>query len=193
MGIGPLTGAARRAVFLDRDGVLNRAIVKDGRPYSPRSLRELEIPGDAAASLHALRAAGLLLVCVTNQPDVARGTQRREVVDEINDVVRAALPLDDLLVCFHDDADACDCRKPRPGLLLQAAKRHGIDLRSSFMVGDRWKDVEAGRSAGCAAILIDCGYAESGPAARPPDRTVRSLAEAAEWILTRAGRGGETR
>jgi D-glycero-D-manno-heptose 1,7-bisphosphate phosphatase len=182
-----MKGALRRAVFLDRDGVLNRAIVKDGRPYSPQSPAEVEIPDDAPAALQALRAAGLLLVCVTNQPDVARGLQRREVVETINAAVHTALPLDDLLVCYHDDADACDCRKPQPGLLLEAAGRHGIDLDASFMIGDRWKDVEAGRRAGCTTLLIDHGYSEPLPPGRPPDWTARSLAEAAAWILNHRG------
>jgi D-glycero-D-manno-heptose 1,7-bisphosphate phosphatase len=187
-----VSGAVRRAAFLDRDGVLNRAIVKNGRPYSPATLAELEILADAPSALGTLKAAGLLLIVVTNQPDVARGTQRREVVDSINAALRAALPLDDLLVCYHDDPDECECRKPRPGLLIQAAARHGIDLASSFMIGDRWRDVAAGRGAGCTAILIDYGYAESGPDGCSPDRTVGSLSEAAAWILTQTGAGGGT-
>jgi len=179
----------RRAAFLDRDGVLNRAIVKDGRPYPPATVAELDILAEAPSALRALRAAGLLLVGITNQPDVARGTQRREVVDAIHAALLAALPLDDILVCFHDDGDGCECRKPRPGLLIQAAAKHGIDLSSSFLIGDRWRDVEAGRSAGCRAILIDYGYAETGPGECSPDHTVGSLAEAATWILNRTGRG----
>lgn len=187
-----MTGGPHRATFLDRDGVLNRAIVKDGRPSPPATLAELEILADAPSALRALKAAGLLLIGVTNQPDVARGTQRREVVDSINAALLAALPLDDMLVCYHDDRDGCECRKPRPGLLIQAAAKHGIDLASSFMIGDRWRDVEAGRGAGCAAILIDYGYAESGPNGCSPDRTVGSLTEAAAWILNQTGRRGGT-
>ena len=178
-----MTSSPRRAAFLDRDGVLNRAIVRNGKPYPPAAPAELEILADAPSALQALRAAGLLLIGVTNQPDVARGTQSREVVDAMNAALLAALPLDDMLVCYHDDRDDCDCRKPRPGLLLRAAARYGIDLRSSFMIGDRWKDVEAARAAGCAAVLIDYGYAESGPTGCAPDRTVGSLAEGAAWIL----------
>lgn len=181
---------SRRAAFLDRDGVLNRAPVKDGRPTSPATLAGLEVLPDVPEALRALKAAGLLLIAVTNQPDVARGRQRREVADAINAALCAALPLDDLLACFHDDADDCDCRKPRPGLLTRAAARHGIDLATSYMIGDRWRDVEAGRRAGCTAILIERGYAERGPGGPGPHRTVRSLAEAAEWILERTARGG---
>ena len=181
----------RRAAFLDRDGVLNRAIVKDGKPYPPGALIDLEILPDAPAALEALRGAGLLLIGVTNQPDVARGTQRREVVESMHAALLDALPLDDLFVCYHDERDGCDCRKPRPGLLIRAAAKHGIDLGSSFLVGDRWKDVGAARAAGCTAILIDYGYAESGPEGGAPDRTVGSLSEAAEWILKQLGtRGG---
>ncbi len=185
-----MTAGPRRAVFLDRDGVLNRAIVRNGKPYPPAALRELEIVPDAPAALRALKAAGSLLIGVTNQPDVARGTQRREVVDAINAALLAGLPLDEMLVCYHDDGDGCACRKPSPGLLIEAAARHGIDLSGSFMIGDRWKDIEAGRRAGCATILIGHGYAEAGPGGGPPDYTAHSLADAAAWILNRSGSEG---
>ncbi len=182
MGVPSVTREVRQAVFLDRDGVLNRAILRDGRPYPPATLAEFQVLPDAPNALEALKDAGFLLIGVTNQPDVARGTQSRAVVEAINAALLAALPLREILVCYHDDRDGCDCRKPRPGLLLQAAARHAIDLRSSFMIGDRWKDIETGRRAGCATVLIDHGYAEVVPAS-PPDSTVRSLSEAAAWIL----------
>jgi len=190
MGIGQVSGGGRRAVFLDRDGVLNRPVVRNGRPHPPATLGELEILGDAANALRALKEAGFLLLGVTNQPDVARGTQRREVVEEINAAIRAALPLDDMLVCYHDDADGCPCRKPGPGLLKEAAERHRIDLGASFLVGDRWRDVEAGHAAGCTVVLIDYGYSERAAAGPPPDCTVRSLSEAGAWILSRDAQGG---
>ncbi len=181
----------RDAVFLDRDGVLNRAPVRGGKPYSPATLADMEIAADAPHALRALKAVGLLLIGITNQPDVARGTQQRPVVESINRALRDALPLDDLLVCYHDDRDRCECRKPRPGLLLQAAATHGINLKSSFMIGDRWRDVGAGRGAGCTAILIDHGYAESWPDDCCPDHTVASLSEAAAWVLKQTGvKGG---
>ena len=171
----------RRTVFLDRDGVLNRVIVRNGIPYPPSGPAELEVlPGVVDACI-ALRTAGFLLIVVTNQPDVARGTQQRNVVESINHMVRAQVPLDDIRVCYHDEPDGCTCRKPRPGLLLQAARDWQIDLASSFMVGDRWKDIEAGRRAGCTTILVDYGYAEVQQSV--PDRYVYSLAEAADWIL----------
>jgi len=119
---------------------------------------------------------------VSNQPDVARGTQQREVVEEMTSRLRAELPLDGVLTCYHDDQDNCDCRKPRPGLMLDAAKRYGLNLSRSYMVGDRWRDIDAGAKAGCKTILIDHKYAEQLPTSKP-DASVTSLAEAVEWIL----------
>jgi D-glycero-D-manno-heptose 1,7-bisphosphate phosphatase len=172
----------RKAVFLDRDGVLNRAVIKNGKPYPPSNLDELEIPEDVPLALQTLRNAGFLLIGITNQPDVARGLQRREVVELINATLLTRLPLEEIFVCYHDDGDGCSCRKPLPGLLYQAADRYPIDLSSSFMIGDRWKDVEAGRRAGCVTILIDHHYAEKG-SDQPPDYRVRLLSEAATCIL----------
>ncbi len=170
-----------RAVFLDRDGVLNRATVRNGRPHPPDRVEDLEILPGVAGALAELRAAGYALIVVTNQPDVARGTQTRTAVDAMHARLRAELPLDDILCCFHDDAARCTCRKPAPGLLLQAARARGLDLRSSFMVGDRWRDIDAGKAAGCRTVYIDHGYAERVPVGY--DAKTRSLAEAAAWIL----------
>jgi len=180
-----MTGALRRAVFLDRDGTLNRAVIRDGKPYPPPTPAELEIFPDAPEALAALKAAGFLLIVVTNQPDVARGSRSREEIEALNAAVREKLPLDDVFTCYHDDPDHCGCRKPLPGLLLQAAAKHGIDLGASFMVGDLWRDVEAGRRAGCRTVYLDRGYGWGGPA-RPADHTAESLREAAAWILGRA-------
>ncbi|MEM4216722.1 MAG: HAD family hydrolase [Candidatus Methanomethylicaceae archaeon] len=177
----------RAAVFLDRDGVLIRAIVCDGKPCPPSSLTELEILPGVPEACNMLHQAGFLLIVVSNQPDVARGTQQREVVEAINHVLRSQLPLDDILVCYHDDGDHCLCRKPEPGLLLQAAQDWDIDLTASFMVGDRWRDIEAGRRAGCRTIFIDRDYAEKKPDC--PDHRVTSLVEAAAWILRHSQMG----
>ncbi|MEK6252908.1 MAG: HAD family hydrolase [Actinomycetota bacterium] len=177
----------RRAVFLDRDGVLNRARVVDGKPLPPSSVGELDLlPGvdDACRELHE---AGLLLIVVTNQPDVARGTQTIAGVEALNRKLSSRLPLDEIRICPHDDADRCQCRKPAPGLLLDAARYWGIDLQRSVMVGDRWRDVEAGRRAGCKTVFIDSGYSERSPEA--PDYTVRQLGEAVPWILERSAEG----
>jgi D-glycero-D-manno-heptose 1,7-bisphosphate phosphatase len=183
-----MKGALQRAVFLDRDGVLNRAFVCNGSPYPPASLAELQILPATRDSLAALKAAGFLLVGITNQPDVARKTQRREVVEAINAALLASLPLSEISVCYHDDRDRCYCRKPQPGLLLEAASRYGITLSASFMIGDRWRDVEAGRRAGCRTIWLNYGYEETG-AESQPDCTVRSLHEAVGWILNQLHTG----
>lgn len=172
---------AGRAVFLDRDGVLNRPrIGPDDVSRPPQSLDELEILPGVDEACRDLRALGLRLIVVTNQPDVARGTQTREVVVAINDALARALPLDAIYVCFHDDANDCECRKPKPGLLLSAARDWGIDLSASFLVGDRWSDIEAGKRAGCTTILIDDNRSQ---AVRPdPSVRVDSLASAVPWI-----------
>lgn len=178
----------RRAVFLDRDGVINEARIEDGKPYPPVNLDELHIIPEAREALADLRRHGFLLIVVTNQPDVSRGTQRRETVEEINQALGAALPLDQFLVCYHDAQDNCDCRKPRPGLLLRAADEQRIDLQRSYMVGDRWRDIDAGHNAGCQTILIDYAYNEQGPK-RKPTATVKSLREAADAIIRLASQG----
>lgn len=171
-----------KAIFLDRDGVLNHAIIKNGKPYPPASVSELTIPDDVQNALHTLKSAGFLLIGATNQPDVARGTTLKATVEAINDTIMAKLPLNEIRVCYHDDADNCPCRKPLPGLLTQAAHDHGIDLRKSVMIGDRWKDIEAGQRAGCKTIWIDNYYTEKKP--KEPDFIAANLSEAAAWILS---------
>lgn len=170
-----------RAVFLDRDGVIDRAYVREGKPYPPTSLAEIEVLPGVPQALSALRKAGFLLIVVTNQPDVARGITSREAVEEINKHLAWHLAIDEFCACFHDTNDGCDCRKPLPGALLAAAKRHSIDLMSSYMVGDRWLDIEAGSRAGCKTIFIDYGYTEKQP--ESVDYRVSSLLEAAQIIL----------
>jgi D-glycero-D-manno-heptose 1,7-bisphosphate phosphatase len=172
-----------KAVFVDRDGVLNRSLLRNGKLLPPASADELELLPGVAEACAALRAAGFLLIVVTNQPDVARGTQNRQTVAAIHAVIREKVPLDDIRVCYHDDDDACECRKPKPGLLLQAAKDWDIDIRCSFLVGDRWKDIVAARNAGCRAVQVENGQPEKEDAWASPDLRVRSLKEAADWIL----------
>lgn len=175
----------KRAVFLDRDGVLNQISVRDGIPRPPGDIGELEILAGVPEACSALKAAGFFLVVVTNQPDVARGTATRQGVEQINQAIKTSVPVDRFMVCYHDDADACCCRKPEPGMLLQAAAEENLDAVSSFMIGDRWRDVEAGRRAGCRTILVTGAYVEEK--ACQPDHQVSSLAEAAQWILKSEG------
>ncbi|ADB53876.1 D-glycero-alpha-D-manno-heptose-1,7-bisphosphate 7-phosphatase [Conexibacter woesei] len=171
-----------KAVFLDRDGTLNAAVIRDERPYPPATPGELELIDGVADACAELTGAGFKLVCITNQPDIARGTQERATVDAINARLLELLALDEIVVCPHDDADDCPCRKPRPGMILDSAERLGIDLARSVTVGDRWRDVDAGHGAGTRTVFIDRGYAEQQPAAQP-DLTVSDLKESIPWIL----------
>jgi D-glycero-D-manno-heptose 1,7-bisphosphate phosphatase len=177
-----LKSDVRRAVFLDRDGVLNQAVVRNGKPYPPQSVSDLEILPGVYDSLVRLKAAGFLLLVATNQPDVGTGIQTREAVEAIHSTLLSQLPLDEIFVCYHIDADRCRCRKPAPGMIEQARERYHLELPSCFMVGDRWRDVDAGHRAGCQSILVDYSYEERGPEREPAVR-VNSLSQAADWIL----------
>jgi len=170
-----------KAVFLDRDGVLNRAIVRDGKPYPPASLAEFEILPGTKEALDKLKAAGYLLIVVTNQPDVGRGTQQKSIVEEMHEVLRTILPLDEIYVCYHGYDGECECRKPQPGMLLAAAREFKIDLKKSFMIGDRWRDINAGHEAGCIKIFIDHGYKEK--LRNIPNRKTEDLLKATKWIM----------
>jgi D-glycero-D-manno-heptose 1,7-bisphosphate phosphatase len=174
----------RRAVFLDRDGVLNRTVVRDGKPYPPQSLAELRVLPGVREGCRRLREAGFALILVTNQPDIARGTASRSEVMAMNQRLQRFLQIDDVRMCEHDDHSQCPCRKPKPGLLTDAARAWNIDLAASYVIGDRWRDIEAGHRAGCQTIFIDYGYREQQPAA--PFWRVRGLREAAEWIMRTA-------
>jgi D-glycero-D-manno-heptose 1,7-bisphosphate phosphatase len=175
----------KRAVFLDRDGVLNRPVVRDGRPYPPMGPDEFELYPDAGEGCRQLKEAGFALVVVTNQPDVGRGTQSRESVEAMHAKLRAALPwLDAIEVCYHagtKHGEPCECRKPKPGMLLRAAASGGIDLKRSFLIGDRWRDIDCARAAGCGAIFIDHGYEEA--LREDPDVIVATFGEAVRAIL----------
>ena len=174
--------AVKRAVFLDRDGVINRSIVRDGKPYPPVQVEEFEFLPGVAEACAKLKAAGFLLVVATNQPDVGRGTLVREVVEAMHVKMCAVLPLDHVEVCYDPGQGIpSEFRKPAPGMLLRAARELGIDLAQSWMVGDRWRDIDCGVNAGCRTVFIDLGYDEQLRAA--PDFRVRDLAEAAEVIL----------
>lgn len=193
-------GGGARAVFLDRDGVLNAVVLRDGRPASPRTPDELVVEAGAAAAVRRLRERGYLVFAVTNQPDVARGLLTEAALAELMSRVEAEIPLDDWRSCIHDDVDRCECRKPRPGMVQGLARAWGVDLAASYLVGDSWKDMEAGRAAGCRTILLRRDYnseATGGQevgtldeavdiilAADRPTHALRFLAES-RWILER--------
>lgn len=172
---------SKRAVFLDRDGVINANLERDRRPFAPTKLEEFHFLPGVDLAIRRLKDAGFLIVVVTNQPDVPNGITPRETVEAMHDRIRSDLPVDDIEVCFHKDGDGCDCRKPKPGMLLTAAIKHNIDTKRSWMVGDRWRDIDAGKAAGCSTIFIDYGYVQDQPV--HADKIVASLTEATGYIL----------
>ncbi|MFH1931655.1 MAG: HAD-IIIA family hydrolase [Pseudomonadota bacterium] len=169
----------RRAVFLDRDGVINHAIVRAGKAFSPCTREEFTMGTDVAASISTLKNSGFKVIVVTNQPDIARGKLEQDNLDWMTDKIRKETKVDDIIVCPHDDGDECDCRKPLPGMILHSAEKWGIDLANSYMIGDGWKDMEAGRQAGCRCILIDTAYNKDVDC----ERRVKTLAQAVQCIL----------
>ncbi len=177
---------SERAVFLDRDGVLTVPEFRHGRSFAPTSLEALAFYPDAAEAVRALKEAGFIVVVVTNQPDIGAGTVDPAVIDEMHARLRAQMPVDDIEVATEtrDQATGAitDRRKPGTGMLRNAAKRWNIDLESSYMVGDRGSDVEAGLRAGCTSIFIDLGYSAE-LAATGQAVTVSSLSQAVAWIL----------
>jgi len=179
-----------RAVFLDRDGVLVIPHFRDGRSFAPTKLEEFAIYPEAPECVARLKRAGFIIVVVTNQPDVGMGRVKREIVEEMNARLGRLVPVDAIKVCYHSDNDGCACRKPLPGMLLEAASEMDIDLSSSIMVGDRASDIEAGARAGCWTAFINLNYAAESQPVRP-DKVVESLGEATDWILSLKPRGFE--
>ncbi len=182
----PTSSSGRRAVFLDRDGTLNAPVVRDGRPYPPATLAEFQLLPGVAAACRQLHAAGYVLVVATNQPDVGRGTQSAASVEAMHAHLRKLIPeIARIETCFAPGQGAAHPenrrRKPEPGMLLDAAQALVIDLKASWMIGDRWRDINCGARAGCRTIFIDWGYHEA--LKQPPDFTVRSFAEAAGIVL----------
>jgi D-glycero-D-manno-heptose 1,7-bisphosphate phosphatase len=169
-----------RAVFLDRDGVLNRPVVRDGKPFPPATLDEFVLLPGVEEACALLKRAGFLLVVVTNQPDVGRGTQSRAVVEEMHALLSRRLAIDRIEACYETGHGPSEFYKPAPGMLRRAAAALRIDLAASFMVGDRWRDIDCGRAAGCTTLFIDYGYAES--LRQPPHHRVADLLAAAHLI-----------
>lgn len=170
----------RPAAFLDRDGVLNKLVVRNGRAGSPRTSEEFALLPGVVLAVKVLRRAGLLVVVVTNQPDVARGFLTPVELERVHERLRQLVSVDAIYTCLHDDEHGCSCRKPKPGLLLRASKELGISLRTSYLVGDSWKDIAAGQGAGCKTFLVrtpDNNSTDIGA-----DRVVPTLQVAAELI-----------
>ncbi len=184
MGKRRCKAAMKRAVFLDRDGVLNLPVVRSGKPYPPQTLAEFQLYPEAPEACALLRNAGFLLIVVTNQPDVGRGTQSIEVVEAMHEQLQESVALDRIEVCAaaDDTAPAARRRKPAPGMLFDAASASQIDLTRSYMIGDRWRDIDCGHAAGCTTIFIERGYEEN--LRLPPHHRVANVLEAANLILS---------
>lgn len=148
----------RHAIFLDRDGVINKALVKDGRPFSPRTIDDFEILPGAEEALNLFHDLGYLNIVATNQPDIARHLMSEQILNNMHDLIRQNLAVDEIFVCPHDNSDNCLCRKPKPGMIIDAAAKWDIDLTNSYFIGDTWKDIHAGKAAGCSTILLDRPY-----------------------------------
>jgi D-glycero-D-manno-heptose 1,7-bisphosphate phosphatase len=172
----------KKAIFLDRDGVINHTLFKMGKQRAPYTLEEFKFIDGVPEAIAAFKKAGFILIVVTNQPDVARGWVSMDQVNLLNHHVHSHLSVDEIMACFHTEKDNCECRKPKPGMILSAAQKFGIDVTQSFMVGDRMSDVDAGKRAGCRSILV--GQAESDVATVLPDYECLNLLEASDWILS---------
>ena len=170
-----------KAVFLDRDGVINRAILINGKPYPPNEISDLEIIPGVSEAIERILKNGMLPVVVTNQPDISRGVTSLDFVNHIHNKIKQETGLAHFYICVHDDFDLCNCRKPKPGLIFEASRNLNLNVQSSYMVGDRWRDVAAGNAAGCTSFFIDYGYDELQP--EPPFINVESLVEAVQRIL----------
>jgi D-glycero-D-manno-heptose 1,7-bisphosphate phosphatase len=170
-----------KAVILDRDGVINAVTLVGGVPQPPRGLRDLQVLPGVPNAIKRLRNAGFLVFCLTNQPEISRGTVKEEDVAQISDYLTSDLGILEVFVCHHDDKDGCHCRKPKPGGINYFVEKYSLDQSQCFMVGDRWRDIDAGINAGCRTIFIENSYAEKKPSNQ--DFSVKSLDEGVKIIL----------
>lgn len=172
-----------RAVFLDRDGVINEALINNCKPFAPLNFGEFKLDKYARESYKRIEKAGYIAVIVTNQPEIARGNLDTSELLKMHELIKTNIGIKHIYVCTHDDEDHCNCRKPLPGLIMSAAEELNIDLKSSFLIGDRWKDIEAGQRAGCGCIWINRSYDEAMPKGRYIETL--SLEEATMWIVNK--------
>lgn len=148
----------QKAVFFDRDGVLNHLVQRDGSYYSPKKFEDFRIVNEAKEVVNRVQAMGFLAIVISNQPDISRGKLKQSELDKMTDLLFKKLNVDDIFYCTHDDNNDTGCRKPAPGLFFTAQKKYNIDFNKSFMIGDTWKDVEAAKTAGISMILLDNNY-----------------------------------
>ena len=170
----------KKGIFFDRDGVINKSLILNNKPYPPKSLKDFEFFENIEKTLEQVRKSGFMSFIFTNQPDVARGALGKDKIEEINKYIYSKLPINKIYCCYHDDKDNCECRKPKAGMLYEAAKEFDVDLKKSFVVGDRWRDIDAGNLAGCKTIFIDYGYSEK--LKTKPDYTINKIDEIIDLI-----------
>ena len=170
----------KKAIFLDRDGVLNNVNVNKGKPFSPSSFKEFKVLPNVRSTIEKFKLLNYLCIVVTNQPDISRGKISKNEVSKMNNYLKKQIKIDDLFACYHDDVDECECRKPKPGLLFFAGKKWDIDFKKSYLIGDREKDILAGNAAGCKTIFIDNNYGEKKPLSQ--NFTITSLEQTLKII-----------
>tara|TARA_B100001250_G_C19474946_1_gene646163 strand:+ start:174 stop:692 length:519 start_codon:yes stop_codon:yes gene_type:complete len=170
----------KKAIFLDRDGVLNNVNINNGKPFSPSSFKDFKLLPNVKSTIKKFKLLNYLCIVITNQPDISRGKISKNEVIKMNNFLKKQIEIDDLFVCYHDDDDKCECRKPKPGLLFFAKKKWGIDFEKSYLIGDREKDIFAGNLAGCKTIFIDNDYGEKKPSSQ--NFTITSLEQSLKII-----------
>lgn len=169
----------RVAIFLERDGILNMERLEGTHAAPPMVLEQFQLNHEALEPLQQLKAAGFLLIATTNQPLLSGGTLLRQELDRMHTLLRKSFSLDDIFVCPHDSSDFCPCRKPKPGLLTEAAFKWHINLDKSYVVSNKWQDSEAARAAGCTSLMIQSPFNGKGH----HDIVLPSLSAVAERIL----------
>jgi len=172
-----------KCVFLDRDGVINLPIVINKKPYSPRRIEEFIFTSEIKNLISKVVNHGYKVIVITNQPDIASGDLSESLLNYFHQRIIDEMLVDDIFVCKHLSSDNCNCRKPKPGLILEAALKHKINLKESFFIGDRWKDVDAANNVECHSIFIDYGYREKLKTV--PKNCVKNLNAAFEVILSK--------
>ena len=178
MGVGIC--AVRRAIFLDRDGVINKAVIREGRPYPPVNWNEFSWVNGIQDVTQKLKEAGYLLFCVTNQPDVGRGLQDRSMIEAFHKYILESLPLEKIYTCY-DYSNNNPLRKPKPGMIFELRKKYHLNLEDCWVVGDRWKDIDAGNTAGCQTIFLDYGYDETLKSS--PDYVISDLRQLIPLVI----------
>ena len=171
----------KKAIFLDRDGVLSKTSLVNGKSFAPRNLRDFKLYSDSTQSVKKLKSIGFMVFVVTNQPDVGKKLISRSTLEQMHNKLKKKTHVDGIYVCVHRQDENCYCRKPNPGMILDAAKKHHIDWKKSFVVGDRASDIEAGQKANCRTIFLKKKYYENAPTKQ--EATFLNLREATNYIL----------